>query len=460
MSASTVSGPISDVDMGSVVAASRGVPIIASLRDRAKRASMWTTASYIVTQPLRLLNTVILAALLVPHEVGLMVMVSVFMQGLQMFSDIGTGPAIIHNKRGDQMDFLNTAWTMQVGRGFVLWMAACAGAWPMSIWFNQPSLVWLIPIAGFGVVISGFNSTSLVFLNRKLDMGRITAIDIGEQIITMIATFAFALYSPTVWALVVGNYVGVIFRMASSHLVVKDHRNWFHWNRDDARAMYQFGRWIFCSTALTFFVMQTDKLLMGRFAGTTTLAQYGYAIGFATIASQFIKKIGAQVGFPMLAEIARDRPEAFNSRLRLMRLVLVGMSLLVLLPLIVAGDKLIKLLFRSEWHDAGWMLQVLAAGAVGGVVVSTYGSAIIALGKTFYSMLLMITQLVLMVTAALTGYYLYGEKGFIVGIAVVEWLNYPVLALVMARQRIWQPEIDISALLVSGLAVAAAYYLF
>jgi O-antigen/teichoic acid export membrane protein len=459
MSSSTVVSPIPGIGGGASTVPPASARIVRSLKERAKLASMWTTAAYGSTQALRLINSIILARMLVPHEIGLMVMVSVFIQGLQMFSDIGTGPAIIHSKRGDQMEFLNTAWTMQVLRGFALWIAACAGAWPISIWFNEPALIWLIPIAGFGVVISGFNSTSLVYLNRQLYMGRITAIEIVEQVITMIATFGYAWYSPTVWALVVGNFVGVTFRMVASHLVLHDHRNWFAWNKDDAQAMYRFGRWIFLSTALTFFVMQTDKLLMGRLMGSSTLAIYGYAIVFATLSSQFIKKIGSQVGFPMLAEIARERPESFYSKLRLMRLVLVGIGLAILLPLIVAGDKLIQFLYPPEWHGAGWMLQVLAAGAVGGVVVSTYGAAIFALGKTFYSMLLMITQFIFMVTAALTGFYLYGEKGFIAGIAVVEWLNYPVLALVMARQRIWQPEIDLAALLVSGLAVAAAYYL-
>jgi O-antigen/teichoic acid export membrane protein len=222
--------------------------------------------------------------------------------------------------------------------------------------------------------------------------------------------------------------------------------------------MFRFGRWIFITTALTFFAMQLDKMLLGSLKGTATLAFYGIAGTFAAIPTQFIKKIGSQVSFPMLSEIARERPEQLYDRLRLVRLALVGLNLLILLPLILFGDVLISLLYPGNWQSAGWMLQILAAGAVACAVISTYGSVMMAMGNTFWPMVLLITQLVLLTSAALLGNHWFGVQGFIVGIALVEWLNYPVTALVMIRQRMWQPEVDLPALLVSAAAVGVAYF--
>jgi O-antigen/teichoic acid export membrane protein len=103
-------------------------------------------------QALRLGSNIVLAWLLFPEAFGLMLLVNVFMQGLQMFSDIGIGPSIIQNKRGNDPDFLNTAWTIQAIRGFVLWFIACVLAWPIAWIFahNDPlawKLVLLIPVA-------------------------------------------------------------------------------------------------------------------------------------------------------------------------------------------------------------------------------------------------------------------------------------------------------------------------
>ena len=101
-------------------------PALEPLRTRIQRATTWTTIAYGASQVLRLVNNVILTALFVNHIelLGLLLLASIFLQALQMFSDIGTGPSIIQHHRGDKQEFLNTAWTMQIIRGFGLWIAS------------------------------------------------------------------------------------------------------------------------------------------------------------------------------------------------------------------------------------------------------------------------------------------------------------------------------------------------
>ena len=88
-----------------------------SLRSLALRGSAWTLVGYGGALTLRLASSLVLTRLLFPEAFGVAALVGIFMQGLQMFSDIGVGPNIIRSPRGDDPDFLNTAWTLQVGRG-------------------------------------------------------------------------------------------------------------------------------------------------------------------------------------------------------------------------------------------------------------------------------------------------------------------------------------------------------
>src|SRR5204863_421086 len=81
---------------------------------------LWSATEYLAGFILRLGSNLILARLLVPEMFGLMALVNTFMMGLQMFSDVGIGPSIIQNRRGDDPAFLNTAWTIQVMRGMAL----------------------------------------------------------------------------------------------------------------------------------------------------------------------------------------------------------------------------------------------------------------------------------------------------------------------------------------------------
>lgn len=104
---------------------------------------------------------------------------NVFIIGLHLFSDIGIGTSIIQNKRGDEPNFLNTAWTMQVIRGMGLWLCCLLIALPISALYGEPNLLWLIPALGFNTVINGFNSTSLFTLNRKIALGKLAFFELG-----------------------------------------------------------------------------------------------------------------------------------------------------------------------------------------------------------------------------------------------------------------------------------------
>jgi hypothetical protein len=47
---------------------------------------------------------------------GLMEVAMVFIQGLHMFAEVGIGTSIVQSERGDDPEFLDTAWTLQIVR--------------------------------------------------------------------------------------------------------------------------------------------------------------------------------------------------------------------------------------------------------------------------------------------------------------------------------------------------------
>ena len=71
------------------------------LRARALRGSVLTVGGFGASQIFRLASNLILTRLLFPEAFGMMALIMVFLQGLAMFSDVGTGPAIMQSKRGD-----------------------------------------------------------------------------------------------------------------------------------------------------------------------------------------------------------------------------------------------------------------------------------------------------------------------------------------------------------------------
>src|SRR5882757_5806108 len=132
-------------------------PAPASLETRALRGSLWALAGHAGGQLLRLGGNLVLWRLLYAEAFGLMAIVNVFMQGLAMFSDVGIGPSIIQSDRGDDPDYLNTAWTIQALRGFALFAVAALAAVPVAHFYGEPELATLIPLVSAGSILSGFN---------------------------------------------------------------------------------------------------------------------------------------------------------------------------------------------------------------------------------------------------------------------------------------------------------------
>ena len=132
-----------------------------TLKKLAIRGTVWTLVGYGLSQGLRLGANLCLTRLLAPEMFGLMALVNVFILGLTLFSDIGISASIVQHDRGEESDFLNTAWTLQIIRGFLLWFCCLALAIPVAKFYGEAQLSWLIPIVGFTTVIA-WRSTNVL----------------------------------------------------------------------------------------------------------------------------------------------------------------------------------------------------------------------------------------------------------------------------------------------------------
>ncbi len=272
------------------------------LKNKAISGSIWTVMGYGGAQVLRLGGNIILTRLLVPELFGLMALVNTFIQGLQLFSDIGIQPSIIRSSRGDDPIFLNTAWTLQVIRGVGLWIGCCVIAWPVSQFYDNQQFLWILPVFGFNTIIAGFNSTSLATLNRKLEIGKLTILELGVQILTLTIMIVWAYFQRSIWALVAGSLISSLVKMAISHGLNSHKFNRFAWDKGAWEEIISVGRWIFIATAMTFLAQQTDKIMLGKFTSLEILGVYTIAFTIANVPQQMLRKVSQQVMMPLVAQ--------------------------------------------------------------------------------------------------------------------------------------------------------------
>lgn len=403
-----------------------------SLRTRAIRGTLWTTGGYGASLVLRLGVNLVLTRLLYPQMFGLMTLVNIFVQGLQGFSDVGIGPAIIQSKRGDDAKFLNTAWTVQVLRGLALGAVSALIAWPVAKLYGERQLLWLLPVAGLAAVIAGFNSTALFTLNRHLDLSKLTLRSLVGQVVGAAVMIGVALLYPSVWALLAGNLAAAIATLILSHTLLGGTRNRFEWDRSAAQEMMGFGRWIFVSTLLTFLALQADRLIFGKLISMQELGVYGVAAMMAALPTQAILKLGGVVVFPAYSR-ARAAGSNFQGVFDRVRLPLLAGAGLITAGMVAGGDHLIELLYDWRYHGAGRMLQLLAISGWFQVMQVTNGSALLAMGSPRSVAAANVVKLPSMVVLVPLGFWWYGLIGGIAGIILSDVMKYAASSFLARR---------------------------
>lgn len=428
-----------------------------SLKKLAFIGTAWITFGYGVSQLLRLSSNLILAHLLAPNYFGLMAIVNVFLIGLAMFSDVGIGPSIIQHERGADRDFLNTAWTLQVIRGIVIWLCCLIGAWPFSDYYREPLLMWLIPVAGLSALISGFNSTGIFTADRNIALGLLTIIEISAQAVAIVFMVIIAMIAPSVWVLIYGGVIGTFVKMASSHIWLANERNRFHWDRSSADALIHFGRWIFVSTMLGFFINSAGSLILGKFMNMTELGLFSIAATLSKIVEQIYQQISNKILFPIYTKIKHLPVNDFRKRIYKIRLAIMAVFLPPLWVMVIYGQKIIDLLFDSRYHDSGWILSVFAVGFIP-VMIAGLGPFYLAMGNSSLLMKVTATKFIFYLGSMTAGWYLYGTNGIIFGMAFSNLLAYFLDAFLQNKYGIWIAKLDLLGMIISLFVIGVGLY--
>jgi O-antigen/teichoic acid export membrane protein len=426
---------------------------MASLNKLAIRGTLWTFVGYGSSQFLRLAGNLVLTRLLVPEMFGLMALVNTFIIGLNLFSDIGIGPSIIQSKRGDDPSFLNTAWTIQVVRGLGLWICCCIIALPVSRFYGNPQLLWLLPIVGFSTIIAGFNSTALFTLNRKIDLGKLTRFEFIVQLLGLLVMIGWAWFDPSIWALVVGNLVLSVVKMFWSHALVTEPRNRLTWDRTALQEIAHFGRWIFISTAMTFLATQADRLILGKIFSLALLGVYTVAFTLAELPRQVLSRVNGKVMFPVIAQqIELPRPE-LRSKLLKKRWILLMILAIALGGMISFGDWLILFLYDDRYRAGAWMLPILAAGLWLPTLALTIDPVLYALGKPQLVAIGNFAKFAYMLIFIPLGFHTFGVLGAVIVVAANDLPYYLAVAY-----GVWQEKLSgfrqdlLATLLLLGVA--------
>jgi len=387
-----------------------------SLRLQSIRAGLWGFLGKGSDQILRFICNLILTRLLFPEAFGLMAIANTALMMVNLFSDTGVKTAIIQNPKGDNPEFLNTAWIISICRGFLLCLVMIILSWPLSRFYNEPGLKEILLIMSLIPIISGFENPSLTLLVRKFRVDRVAVFETIIQVISFITLAVLVYILRTVEALVIGSVLASLYRTAGSFLIAKPFPK-FSWNSEAGTNIFHFGKFIFLNTMITWAAMNVDIIIIGKFLGMDTLAFYNIGKNFAYLVIAFFIQIVAQTYLPAVSSISDDLARVKKIYRRTVAFfLLAGVPLGMCLS--VFSSDIIKLFYDPRYETAYISLCWLSLCNIFRIIGSINGTTFIALGKPFYETLSNLIGLLITIALITIGIKLGNLTGAAIGMSI------------------------------------------
>ncbi len=383
-----------------------------SVSNRAVRGTVISLVGQLGTQFLRFGSNIILARVLPESAFGLSAMIFAITTGLWLISDVGIGASIIRSEREDRA-FLNTAWTLSVARGATLFVIGSLLGAPLAWFYDQPELVWLLPLCSVMVLLLAAESTGVYVAQRQLQVGRLTALEIIAQLSALAVSIPVAIYTQHVIALVLAAIVSALVKLIGSFVVMPSVRPWFAWDRLALKEIFSFGQWIFISTLFSFAAMRWDVFSLGRLEGFALLGVYGLASQIANVPAQIAMQVTSSVLTPVLAEAWRGAKDGLQASLLAARKAYVPAGMLLFLGAAATAPAFFIIAYKPNFHGAGPMAQLLMIPFWLGFLQEASSRALVAVGDGRGLALGNALRVVVTIVSTLIGFELFGFWGFV-----------------------------------------------
>ena len=410
--------------------------------------------------------------LLSPRILGVMALVNLLVVGLQMFSDLGIRQCVIQNPRGDDPNFLRTAWTLQIMRGLFLWFCSALIAWPLAVFYREPALMWLIPTVGATAALDGFNSTSVFTLSRRLLRGRLVIFEVVPYVVSMSMVVGWVWWLAQqrrpgsddnaileTWqlvALAAGTLCAGLCKMVVSYLLLPRFRHRFCFEKEARSRLLHFGGWVFVSTSCTFLAAQADRLVVGRIS-LNVLGVYHIANQLAAIPTMLMITLGSQMVFPLYSRALHAGQDVRAVYVRVHPLF-TGFAAVLATGLFCTAPTVIGGLYNARYADAGRYLQLLTAVSWFTMLQNTRELLLLATGHTRALATGQSIRLLSLPPLLLGGFQIAGLTGMILGYALSEFIRYLVNVWLVREERRSALMNDIPlSLLIVGISVATSY---
>jgi O-antigen/teichoic acid export membrane protein len=319
------------------------------LSGKVARGGLWLFTLRFVSRGLGFFRTIILARLLTPADFGLIGIAMTVIVTLDFLSQTGFQTALIQKKDCSRAH-MDTAWTLLVVRGTVLFFIVIFISPFVAKFFNTPNIDLVIKVIAISVIFSGFRNIGIISFYKDLRYDRHFKFEICGALIDLVISVGLAFLLRNVWAIIWGGFAGNLMRLMMSYLL-SDYRPKFSINPASFRELFSFGKWILISGIVYAMLTQADSMTIGKLLGPAALGFYQMAMLIAYLPSSEISTVAAQITLPAYSIMQNDLQRLKFAYLDVLRFA-TFLSLPIGALIFILSPEFIILFLGENWLPA------------------------------------------------------------------------------------------------------------
>lgn len=425
-------------------------PSLNKLSRTLKRGATISAGMLFVTQLISLGQTVVVARLLTPAEIGAFTLGTIFANFMIVMADGGMRAALIHRET-DLEDAANTAFWASLLTGVVMSTGALAASPLLGLFFGDRTVALVAAATSGTLLVHSLLNVPEALMQRRFNFKRRLIVDpltAGSFAIVTVTACALGL---GVWGMVLGLYASQIATLTAAWWLA----DWRPGKgRFDYRLWREMARYAFPMIVqnLTKDVREiVQQSIVGRSLDIATAGQYRYGRRIGILPGQAVIQVASYVLFPAFARISGDAVRFRRGFVRALRLLWTATVPLGVF-LVAAGGSAIVVLLGRQWAPAGVFVAAMAGfgpgtalNAIGVESIKGAGASKRLHWATAVSLVLGIGGLLALLPLGLLG----------VGLAVsLEGLAGGVLTVALARPLVRVPWSELARVLLPPLVAA------
>jgi len=352
-------------------------------------------------------SLMILARLLGPKEFGLVGMVTAFTGVLNLLRDFGLSAAAVQRTTVTD-EQISTLFWINMFVGAILGFLTAAIAPLLAAFYHEPRLFALTAVLAVGFIFNAAGVQHSALLQRQMRFTTMAVIQVVSLTVGTAVAIAGAKAGYGYWALVgmtlcvpLAGTIGVW--LTAGWLPGMPRRG------TGIRSMMRFGGTISLNGIVAYLAYNADKVLIGRYWGSSVLGIYGRAYQLVNIPTDSLNSAVGEVAFSALSRIQDDPGRLKSYFLKGYSLVL-AMTLPLTIACVVFANDVVFVLLGPKWMDAVIIFRLLAPTIVIFALINPMGWLLYSLGLVRRSLNIALVFAPTLIAGYLVGLP-YGPKG-------------------------------------------------